>query len=395
MLEKQQINSSIHDFSSESNKKANVAKGKIQISIAIGLVLTCITIALQCIAFFTPHWKEISPNTNSLYVDGVDALIRTEVLHYFNTIHRSTRHSYGLFQRCEYILSNSSTLDYQVNLVNIFRIHEGRKCSKNYLPSYNDEQFNECHSLSYYQFCAKANAKNFDINNDYLRATFDLSPIQKDSDSPFSCDCHYPPYVTLCRILGSLGLILLFLTSLFYIFILVCTNSHYRVKIRCFGFLTTISAVFFLMLNLIIIFQHMEYESIDYLVAIKKHYRSNQIYKLSQDTNTAIDRFLASIQIRMGYSAIIGWIAFILSIVDAILLLTTCRLPNKDNDNEREVRTTLMSSSSSSQNEDHQLLSQFTGIPYDVQSPPLLTSNDITLHNEKQQKLRILVEDEV
>ena len=92
------------------HKRKKFLKRRFPIGISIGICLTLFTIILQCIALFTPHWKEISPKTHSLYVDGVDALIRTEVLHYYNNVHRFTRHSYGLFQRCEYDLSNSSSL---------------------------------------------------------------------------------------------------------------------------------------------------------------------------------------------------------------------------------------------------------------------------------------------
>ncbi|CAF1147946.1 unnamed protein product [Adineta ricciae] len=388
MLEKQSRNSSIHEYPSETNrlnKGKNIAKGRIPISVTIGLVLTCITIALQCIAFFTPHWKEISPSAHSLYVDGVDALIRTEVLHYFNTIHRYTRHSYGLFQRCEYILSNSSVYNYQTNLVNIFRNQNGQKCTKNYLPSYNDEHFNECHSLPYYRFCTKASEKKFDVNNDYLRTAFDISSLSSSSDSKSSCECHYPPYVILCRILTIVGLLFLALTIILYICTLFCNNQHYRMKIRCFGFLTVISSVLFLLLTLIITRQHMEYESMDYLIAIQKHYRSNQIYKLSQDMKIAIDRFLESVEIRTGYSAIVAWVALVLSIVDGILLVTTCRTSNEASDDESETHMNLMSSSA---NEDH----QFTAIPDDIQSPSTFVNHH---HHEMPHKLPTLHEDEV
>ncbi len=42
--------------------------------------------------------------------------------------------------------------------------------------------------------------KSFDINNDYLRATFNiLSEPRINIDSTSSCNCHYPTYVNACR----------------------------------------------------------------------------------------------------------------------------------------------------------------------------------------------------
>jgi len=157
------------------------------------------------------------------------------------------------------------------------------------------------------------------------------------------------------------------------------------------------------MFNLIIISQHLEYESIEYLIAIQKHYKSNQIYKLSQDTKTAIDRFLSSINIRTGYSTIIAWLAFFLSIINGILLLATCKISH--NTVETETRVSLISS----HNEDHPTLLKFTSIPNDHHSPPPptppplpvlksyeeTTSSPRNLQNEKYQPLRIRIEDEV
>jgi len=410
MFEKQKTNTSVNEaYIKPRNtdelltKKKKISSKKLPIGIGIGILLTLVTIVLQCIAFFTPHWKEISPNTHSLYVDGVDALIRTEVLHYFNTIHRDTGLSYGLFQRCEYGLSNSSILNNQLDLSDFVANKGRKKCTKNYLPSYRDEYFNECHSLPYYRFCTKASEKNFDINNDYLRATFDISSSRTNSKKRFSCDCSYPPYVALCHIIGVLAFIFLFLTSLLFSLFPFCTDPHYRLKIKCFGLLSSVLSIVFLMFNLIIISQHLEYESIEYLIAIQKHYKSNQIYKLSQDTKTAIDRFLSSINIRTGYSTIIAWLAFFLSIINAILLLATCKISH--NTVETETRVSLISS----HNEDHPTLLKFTSIPNDHHSPPpptppplpVLRSHEETtssprnLQNEKYQPLRIRIEDEV
>ncbi|CAF1201116.1 unnamed protein product [Adineta steineri] len=396
MIEGQKKTTSASEVHTKSNTRQKIEKtknkitqGKISIKIGIGILLTFITIILQCIAFFTPHWKEITPNTHSLYVDGVDALIRTEILHYFNTVHRYSHHSYGLFQRCENILSNSSIINNQNNLqkqdlFNFFLNKRNSKCTKNYLPSYRDDYFNKCHSLPYYQFCTKANEKNFDINTNYLRATFDISYSQTNSDLKFSCDCLYPPYAILCQIIGILALICLFATSLLYSSFPFFSNPHYRLKIKCFALLASVLAILFLMLNLIIIYQHLEYESIAYLIAIQKHYKSNQIYKLSQDTTTAINRFLSSINIRIGYSTILAWVAFGLAIFDAIFLLFVCRIPDSDDDDdEKETRTNLISS----QQEDH---NTFTSISDDNEvSTPIPPLPKFTMENNNNKTTQI------
>jgi hypothetical protein len=373
------------------NKKNEIRHKKRSIAFGIGVLLSLATIVLQCVAFFTPHWKEISPNTHSLYVDGVDALIRTEVLHYFNTIHRYTRHSYGLFQRCEYLLGNASVYNNQKDLRDLIRNNERKKCTKNYLPSYVDDHFNLCHSLPYYRFCTKAGEKNFNINNDYLRATFDISPSQANSAAKSSCDCSYPPYVVVCRIIGIIALVFLFLTNLLYILFSLFTDPHHRLKIKCFAVLSSLLGIIFLMINLIVISQNLEYESIEYLIAIQRHYRTTQIYKLSEDTKIAIDRFISSINIRVGYSTIIAWIAFALSIIDGILLLFTCRI--KDKHDENETSTNLISSKTE---EEHSPLT-FAAIPSDSQSSPppqIHVINNID-QNERYQPIRIQQQDEV
>ncbi|CAF5001164.1 unnamed protein product [Rotaria sp. Silwood1] len=215
-----------------------------------------------------------------------------------------------------------------------------------------------------------------------------------------SCDCHYPPYVFVCQIVGIMALIFLFLTCLLFGLFPCFTDLHYRLKIKYFGILSSLLSILFLTINLIVIHKHLEYESIAYLVAIEKHYKSNQIYKLSEDTKTAIDRFLSSINIRIGYSTIIAWIAFGLSIIDGILLSVTCQI--KHNYKEKETRTNLISSSA---NEQHYAQFHFTRVPNDSEtlSSPMPIINNLnestplssTSQDEKYQPLRIFNEHEV
>ena len=318
------------------NMRQEWTEQKLPIGIIIGICMTLVTIILQCVAFFTPHWKEISANAHTLYVDGIDALIRTEVLYYFDNVHRYTHHSYGLFQRCEYVSSNISKFN---NQYNIAMNNRENKCTKNYLPTYHDDHFNECHSLAYYQFCTKSNDKIFDISNDYLRTTLDISSSHANEDSKILCACRYPSYVVVCRIIVPIALIFLFITTISFGLFPFFTIQH-RLKIKYFGILSSVLSTIFLMINLIITMQHLEYESIAFLIAIEKHYQLHQIYKLSQDTRIAIDRFLSSIKIRIGYSTVVAWIAFILSIVDGILLLVICKI--KDNHNKEETRDNLI-----------------------------------------------------
>jgi hypothetical protein len=359
--------------------KNKLFANKLPIGVSIGIFLTLFIIVIQCIAFFTPHWKEISPNTHSLYVDGVDALIRTEILHYFNSVHRYTRQSYGLFQRCEYLLNNSSKYSNQENVFD----KPQKSCTKNFLPSYDDEHFNECHSLPYYKFCTKASEKNFDINNDYLRATFDISYSSIKSGSKISCDCHYPPYVSLCHVVGILALIFLIITCLLFSSFLFFTDTHYRLKMKFMGVVSSILAIIFLLINLITILQHLEYESAEYLIAIQRHYKLNQIYKLSQDTKTVIDRFLSSIQIHIGYSTILAWIAFGLSIIDGILL-AICKF--KYESDETDTGNLIPSNDG-----EHHSPLKFRAMSSESQALPPVPARP----NSQNDKIRILNEDEV
>ncbi|UJR35293.1 hypothetical protein I4U23_028055 [Adineta vaga] len=296
-----------------------------KIPIYIGVFLTLVTIVLQCVAFWTPHWKEVSSKSHSLYVDGIDALIRNDVLKYYNSVHRFTHHSYGLFQRCEYFPTN---LTKQLGTTHPIDFNKKKKiCTKNFIPSYTDEQFNQCHSLQYYRFCSKENRKFFNINSDYLYATFDIHYVsQKINDLSSSCNCQYPTYVTVCYVLEIFALIFLSLTAILFAIFPFMKTLQGRLTVKCFGVLSSIFAVIIIFINLIVALNHFDYESIEYLKAIEKHYNINQIYKLSLDAKVAIDRFLSSIRIQTGYSTIIAWIAFVLSIIDGILIMSTCKV---------------------------------------------------------------------
>ncbi|CAF0792585.1 unnamed protein product [Rotaria sordida] len=314
------------------HRRIHLCNIHLTVGIIIGVVLALVTIGLQCVAFFTPHWKEVSPNTHSLYVDGVDALIRTDILIYFNSVHRFTRHSYGLFQRCEYLLNNASKFINEPNEIFHMSLNKYHKtCTKNFLPSYEDQKFNECHSLQYYRFCSKKGEKNFDIGNDYLRATFDISLTSRlNIVSASSCDCHYPLYIKACHVLGIIALINLSLTAFLYSLFPFLKTRYQRLQVKCFGVLSSLFSMIFILTNLLVVLSYLQYESTEYLFAIERHYKSSQIYKLSEDTKVAINRFLSSINIEIGYSTIIAWIAFILSIVDGILLMTTCKITRDD-----------------------------------------------------------------
>ena len=331
-----QRTSSVYDYSVKHKKpktqsrKINQSGIRSKLRIIGGIALTIVTIILHCIAYSTPHWKEISPNTHSLYIDSIDALIRTETLVYFNLFHRFTRHSYGLFHRCEFYLSNSSKILSEQNQNQPIGLnHPIKQCTKNFLPSFPDEKFNECHSLQYYRFCAKTSEKIFNINNDYLHATFHISPNQ---DLKSSCDCSYPKYLNACQTLGILALIFLILTAIFFTIFPFLKTRHRRLKIKCFGVLSSIIATLFILINLSVVLSYLEYESIEYLAAIERHYHISQIYKLSEDVKHAINRFRSSINIKLGYSAQIAWIVFILSIIDGILLMLTCKITDDDSD---------------------------------------------------------------
>ena len=108
--------------------------------------------------------------------------------------------------------------------------------------------------------------------------------------------------------------------------------------------------------NILIVLDNLQYESLDYLVAIERHYKLNQIYKLSRDTKVAIDRFLSSVHVQIGYSTIIAWVAFGLSIVDGILFFVTCK-------HVREPRQVLVQETSTSLNNPSDDGEQLSTIP--------------------------------
>ncbi|CAF0753352.1 unnamed protein product [Didymodactylos carnosus] len=304
----------------------------------IGIILCTIGLILHLIAYFTPHWKEVIPNSNALYVDGIDALIRTEVLHYFNAVHRYTKHSYGLFRRCERLLNSTNTTP------NILKEHQNQLCTKNYLPSYEDVDFNECHSLQYYRFCTKKNEKIFDIQNHYLLQTFAIDQTyfkENHQNSLSSCDCKYPTYVPVCQYFCGFGVIFIVLTIILYAWLPLTDDKKIRVRIKFIGVISSLLSIVFLMSNLIIMNNYLRFESLEYLVAIERHYRTNQIYKLSEDTRIAVNRFESYVIIKTGYSMGLEWIAFFLTIISAIILLGTCNMSahkEKDKNTKHSLR---------------------------------------------------------
>jgi hypothetical protein len=376
---------SIHELDTRQLRirKANKSRRTLPVHVILGILLTLMTTILHAVAFFTPHWKEISPTALSLYVNGVDALIRTEVLHYFNSVHRSTRHSYGLFQHCEYSLGNRTNNEHHSHVDIINRHHQNTRCTRNVLPTYVDDDFNRCHSLAYYRFCTKSAEKTFDIDHNYRRSAIDSQSTTTTlvTTSTSSCQCRYPPYVTVCHIIGILTLILLGVLVVLFSCLAVVENLHYRLRFKCLGILVSFLVTLFMLINLLIILQHVQYESIDYLVAIERHYKFNQIYKLSQDVRTAIDRFLLTTKIRLGYSTFIGWTAFACSIINGIFFLSTCRSTSDEDDVKSDATRKVDVPSSLSDETQQQLISTFTSVNNDVECssppPPLPDLNDL------------------
>lgn len=314
--------------------KPQLSNSQITIGILIGGILTLLTIVIHCIAYFTPHWKEITPNTHSVYVDGVDALIRTEILVYFNSVHRFTRHSYGLFQRCEHSFGNLTKIipDRSENSNNHLD-SDFKRCTKNFIPLYTDAKFNKCHSLQYYRFCSKTSGKIFDIGNDYLRATFDITiDAIRNTALTSTCSCYYPEYVSACHILGIIALICLVIMVFVYGAFPFLKTRHQGLKYKCLGILSWILSVIFMLANISVVLSYIEYESLEYVTAIERHYRSSQIFTLSQDAKTAIQRFRSSINIDTGYSTKLAWLALFLSIIDGILMIFTYKIKSARDD---------------------------------------------------------------
>lgn len=328
--------SSVFDFSQQEKESKpsvlditfNLFDRQLSVGIFIGIVLSIAPIILQCIAYSTAHWKEVTPNTHSLYIDSVDALIRKEVLVYFNTVHRFTRHSYGLFHRCEYAFVNASkSIQRQGESLQFSSNRLVKTCTKNYLPLYDDDKFNDCHSLQYYRFCSQSNERYFNIDDDYLRATFDIN-IKSNliiASMPF-CHCSYPRYIQFCQVFGALGLTFLCLTTILFTIFPWMKKRSSQVLVKCFAVLFSLFAMAFILINLLLVSNYFDFELIEYLKNIERHYHSNQIYQFSLDLKYAIERFLSSIRITAGYSMKISWLALILSIIDGILLMTTCKI---------------------------------------------------------------------
>jgi hypothetical protein len=104
------------------------------------------------------------------------------------------------------------------------------------------------------------------------------------------------------------------------------TVRHQRLKGKCFAVLFSLLATLTMIIYMVIALNHLSTESIEYILAIHRHYKLTRIYKLSQDAKLSIDRLLSSINIRLGYSSLLALFAAVLSLIDGILLMISCKI---------------------------------------------------------------------
>lgn len=311
-------------------KLIKIGRFRLTIGNLICIVLSLITIAIQSTALFTSNWKEVSPKTPSFYIDNVDALIRNDAIIYFNTMHRFSRHSFGLFRRCEYSaynISSGKTLIVPPAKAYLSGGRGKKSCAKNLIPSYTDEQFDQCHSLEYYRFCSKTNSEIFDITNDYLQSSFHLEAKQRSSmEITFFCNCDYPSYIQRCRIAGLLGLIFLSCSSVLLIIFPIFTRPDHRLQLKLGLVLSSIVAVICAFITVLTAHQNQDFEIVEYFRAFERHYASQNIYPMVEDVRKSIHQILNSVEIQIGYSAILAWLAVGLSLIDVFLIIVSCKL---------------------------------------------------------------------
>ena len=330
--------SSIYCMRPQPAKNVNVLRRNVRIFgifITIGNIIACIVsvvlVTVHCVAVFTPHWKEFSPNAETLSLKDLDPLVKKEADEYFNIIQNSNYHSYGLFQRCEHRANAIKSIDNSPSNVRSRLLNSKTVCRKNFLPSYPDDKFNECHSLAYYLYCTQANHEIVDIHSTFQSKLPNAVPRPINKITPGSaCPCLYPTYVIFCQWFSILAMILLSITALLSFLFPFLKEKQNRLTVKCFVILASLLATLCLFIYIIIAFIHMMDEPLEYLASIEKHYRSEQIYKLSSDTRITIDHLIHSLNTSIGYSMILAWSTLFLSIVNSLLLMISCRIKPHD-----------------------------------------------------------------
>ena len=270
--------------------------------------MTLVIFITFSIALLTPQWKRVSPTAKSLYVDDIDALIRSEAVNYYESFYREAPINYGLFLRCNQIDNADSTF-----LTDLFSLiwSNNERCSKNFLPTYNNDQFNQCHSLSSYRSCVITKSKSKE-SKEYPDASLS------------GCHCQYPLYAAAAHWTGFLTLIFLFLMIIITIIIIILLKTDrllFSLSLDTLRVLCGSISVLFHVITVVIVSKHLDYETVEYFMAIVKHYKSNQIYKLSKDADIVIRQLSSRIRIEAGYSMILVWITLILLVINLIYFI--------------------------------------------------------------------------
>lgn len=164
-------------------------------------------------------------------------------------------------------------------------ITEG-ECGQNFLPLFDDNDYELCHSINYHHECIFSNLA--------LQAK--------------TCTCQKPSYIKITYNL----LILILILHLIFIFInilrLYChrcpTSALNDIQFRLIAVVSTLFSVLFLIIILLQQNMNRLHEPLEFFQSMHRHYLRIQIYKFSNDLESVMKQIEHDLDIRFGASYI-------------------------------------------------------------------------------------------
>ncbi|CAF0853488.1 unnamed protein product [Didymodactylos carnosus] len=257
------------------------------------ILLSLLAFIFNVIALLSPYWKSVHLHEQQnlqIVDDHIDPLIRAEVEKFFDVMYHSDTHYFGFYKHCTRSTKSSTT--------------KQTKCGHNYVPVFNDADFEICHSVERHHYCI------------FHALSFDDNELSQKSLS--KCQCSSPSYISVSKMLLTLAVIVLSVCILVNILRLLNMRRKLFVNDMQLRLLSIICSLFILLFSIIILaYQHSnkKYETLEFFDSLRRHYSQIQIYKFSSHLTTIIERFEQILVIKLGSSFTLATLALLFTFI--------------------------------------------------------------------------------
>ncbi|CAF0934611.1 unnamed protein product [Didymodactylos carnosus] len=324
-----------------------MSRKSARLFVLLSILLSLLAFIFNIIALLSPYWKfvRLHPQQNLQIIDNhIDPLIRAEVEKFFDLMHHRDTHYFGLYKHC---------LQYTTpkKLLNTVSSSQQTKCGHNYVPVFNDNDFEICHSVERHRYCI------------FHSTSTDDSELSQESLA--KCQCNSPNYISVSKVLLTLTIIFLSIGILINILRLWSMKQKLLINDIQLRLLSIISSLFIILFSIIIITyqnSNKKYETLEFFDSLRRHYSRIQIYKFSNHLTTIIERFEQILDIKLGSSFMLvtfglsfAFIAFLLSAVVEIkpLKLTVTTNKNSKSNEYQNHNQTMFINHHSTTNHNH------------------------------------------